>query len=232
LRAGLRFGGQEPGLDTAPALEVSAWWESREREHDVPYGYNGDRVAQGQTNLFWTRLLFAYATEKGTRFGMGTSFGGGTGVDRFSAYRLGGMLIQNSEFPLTLPGYFAQEIAARQYAHAWLRGGFPLDGQKKYVFNVFAAGASVTALPGTDPGGARHAGVGAGLEFSPLQGALHGMLSYGYSPTALRAGGRGAHGVAFSLEINFETVPQTPTRPMRPMRTQQGLRWLLGPLVP
>ena len=228
FRAGLRLGGQEPGLDVAPAMEVSTWWETRAREHSVAYGYNGDRTAQGQTNLYWSRILFAYTTDDGQRLGAGTSYGGGTNVDRFTAYRLGGMLIMNSEFPLTLPGYFAQEIAARQYGHVWLRGGIPLDGQKKYVANVFAAAASISPVAGTDPGGARHAGVGAGLEFTPLKGALHGMLSYGWSPTALREGGRGGQGIALSLEINFETPPKTPTPSMR---TQQGLRWLLGPFA-
>ena len=230
FRAGLRWGGQEPGLDRAPAMEVSTWWESREREHSIPYGYNGDRVAQGQTNLYWSRILFAYTMKDGVRLGAGTSFGGGTGIDRFSAYRLGGMLTTNAEFPLILPGYFAQEIAARQYAHLWLRGGVPLDDRKKFVFNVFAAGASITPVTGTDAGGAQHVGVGTGLEFAPRKGALRGMLSYGYSPTAERGGGRGGHGVALSLELDLAA----PTGPhiRRPTDTQQGLRWLLGPFGP
>ena len=224
FRTGLRLGGQPPGLDTAPALEVSAWWESHVRERTASYGYNGDRVAQERTNLYWSRVLFAYTLKDGVRLGAATSFGGGTDVDRFSAYRLGGMLTQNSEFPLVLPGYFSQEISARQFAHVSLRAGAALDDKKKYTVNVFAAGASITPVAGTDAGGARHAGVGTGLEFAPLKGALHAMLSYGYSPTALRGGRRGGDGVALSLEINFET----PTVPTRPIDTQQGLRWLLG----
>jgi hypothetical protein len=228
IRAGLRLGGQPPGLDRAPAGEASAWWESREREHSAPYGYNGDRVAQGQTNLYWTRFLIAYTMEDGTRLGAQTSFGGGTGIDRFSAYRLGGMLTLNSEFPLVLPGYFSQEIAARQYAHLWLRAGVPLDEMKKFVLNVFAAGASITPVAGTDAGGAQHVGVGTGLEFAPRKGALRGMLSYGYAPTAERGGGRGGQGVALSLELNLEAPTRADGR--RPTDTQQGLRWLLGPL--
>jgi hypothetical protein len=225
FRAGLRLGGQEPGLDTSPALEVSAWWESQVREHSIAYGYNGDRVAQGRSDLYWTRILFDYDTEAGTRFGAGTSFGAGTDVDRFSAYRLGGMLTQNAEFPMTLPGYFAQEIAARRFAHLWLRGGMPLDEKKRYTVNVFAAGATITPVEGTDSGGARHVGVGTSVEFTPLKGALHAMLAYGYSPTALRGGRRGGDGVALSVEINFETPPKGARRPKN---TQQGLRWLLG----
>ena len=230
FRAGLRYGGQPPGLDRAPAMELSAWWESREREHSIPYGYNGDRVAQGQTNLYWWRGLFNYTMKDGVRLGAGTSIGGGTGVDRFSAYRLGGMLTLNSEFPLILPGYFAQEIAAERYAHLWLRGGVPLDDMKKFVFNVFAAGATITPVTGTDAGGAQHLGVGTGIEFAPRKGALRGMLSYGYSPTAERGGGRGGHGVALSLELNLAATSNVPAS--RQTDSQQGLRWLLGPFSP
>ena len=228
LRAGLRFGGQEPGLDRAPAAEASVWWESWDREHNARYGYNGDRAAQGQTNLYWTRMLFAYTLENGTRLEGRTSFGAGTDVDRFSAYRLGGMLTLNSEFPMVLPGYFSQEVAARQVAHVYLRGGMALDDMKKYVLNVFAAGASIAPVEGTDAGGAQHAGVGTSIEFTPRRGALHGVLSYGYSPTALRGGGRGGQGVALSIELNLEPRKSKTGQPV--YDTQQGLRWLLGPL--
>jgi hypothetical protein len=228
FRAGLRFGGQEPGLDTAPAMELSTWWETRVREHSGAYGYNGDRMAQGRTDLYWSRLLFAYTTDSGKRIGLGASFGAGTGVDRFSAYRLGGMLTQNSEFPLILPGYFSQEIAARRFGHVWLRGGLPLDDRRKLIVNLFAAGASIAPVDGTDSGGTRHMGVGAGLEFTPIKGALSGMLTYGYSPTALRRGGRGGQGIALSFEVNFETPLKLTGHPMTP---QQGLRWLLGSLA-
>ena len=230
IRAGLRFGGQPPGLDRAPAGEASVWWETQGREHSVPYGYNGDRTAQGQTNLYWTRMLFAYTMEDATRLEARTSFGGGTGVDRFSAYRLGGMLTLNSEFPLVLPGYFSHEIAARQYAHLYVRGGMPLDDNRKLVLNLFAAGASITPVAGTDAGGAQHLGVGTSIEFAPRHGALRGVLSYGYAPTALRGGGRGGQGVALSIELNLE--PRKDKLGEAPYDMQQGLRWLLGPLAP
>ena len=230
FRAGLRFGGQPPGLDRAPAGEASVWWESWERQHKATYGYNGDRVAEGETNLFWTRMLFAYTLKDATKLEARASFGGGTSVDRFSAYRLGGMLTLNSEFPLILPGYFSQEVAARQYAHLYLRGGMPLDDNKKYILNVFAAGATITPVAGTDAGGAQHVGVGTSIEFAPRHGALRGILSYGYAPTALRGGGRGGQGVALSIELNLE--PRKEGLGRAPPDTQQGLRWLLGPLAP
>jgi hypothetical protein len=229
FRGGLRMGGQPPGLDKSPAGEASLWWESRAREHTLKYGFNGDRTTQGQTNLYWTRLLINYRLENGVRLGAGTSFGKGTGVDRFSAYRLGGMLLNNSEFPLPLPGYFGQEIAAREYAHVWLRGGMPLEETNRLVLNFYAAGASITPVTGTDAGGAQHMGLGTGLEFAPHKASFRGMISFGYAPTAARGGGRGGRGVAFSLEYDFTALERNAPPPTD---TQQGLRWMLGPFSP
>ena len=120
-RAGLRWGGQEPGLDRSPAAEVSAWWESRLRQHAGTYGFH-DLVARSKTNWFWARILFDYAVKSGTVLGGGFSAGGSTSADRFSAYRLGGMLTMTSEFPLPTPGYYFEDIAQR-HAHPRLRLG-------------------------------------------------------------------------------------------------------------
>jgi hypothetical protein len=140
------------------------------------------------------------------------------------------MMTLNSEFPLILPGYFSEEIKARQYAHVTLRGGFPLDDNKKYIINVFAAGATITPAAGTNAGGTNHAGVGTSIEFAPRNGALRGILSYGYAPTAVRGSERGGQGVALSVELNLE--PREEGLRHAPPYTQQGLRWLLGPLSP
>ncbi len=228
LRAGVRMGGQEPGLDKSPAMEVSFWGESYLREHRAVYGYGygGDREVHDKTNLYWSRILFSYKMKNGVRFEAITNFGAGSQIDRFSAYRLGGMLTQNAEFPYVLPGYFSQEIAARRFAHMYLRGGVALDDKKKYTINFFAAGASIAPVIGTDPGGAQHAGAGASFEFTPRKGAFHGMLAYGYSPTALRGDRRGGHGLALSMELNFETTSSR--NAALPMRNQTGMRWFLG----
>ena len=221
-RAGLRWGGQEPGLDRSPAAEVSAWWESRLRQHAGTYGFH-DRVARRQTNLFWARILFDYAVKSGTVLGGGFSAGGSTSADRFSAYRLGGMLTMTSEFPLPTPGYYF-EVIAQRYARTWLRLG-ALFRDERFFANLFATGAAIAPVQGTQPGGLQHAGLGAGLGFTPRKGALRTQLSYGYAPTAARAGGRGGHTLALSLEVNF-AHPRTSN--LRQPQTQQGLRWLLG----
>ena len=225
LRFGIRAGGQPPGLDKAPSGEISFWYEARDREHGGAYGYNGDRVAERATHLYWTRMLFTYAFPDNRRLGLGANLGSGTSVDRFSAYRVGGMLLNNSEFPMALPGYFSQEIAAEKVAHLWLRVGKPLTSERRVVFNVFAAGATIKPVPTTDAGGAQHFGVGIGMEFAPRKAALRGELKYGYSPTALRSGGRGGQGVALTLELN---LGETPPPIRRTQESQAGLRWLLG----
>lgn len=170
-------------------------------------------------------MLFKYRFPDNERLGAGVNLGGGTSVDRFSAYRLGGMLINNAEFPLTLPGYFSQEIAAERVAHMWVTLGKPLTAERRVVFNVFAAGATIKPVPSTDAGGSQHLGFGMGMEFAPRKAALHGMASYGYAPTAARGSGRGGHGVALSLELNLGT---TPPPSGHTTETQGGLRWLLG----
>ena len=92
--------------------------------------------------------------------------------------------------------------------------------------NLLAAGASVTPIPRTDPGGSLHAGMSVGLEFAPPGAALHGELTYGYSPTAVRGRRRGGQTIAIAFEIDFMT-PDVKARKDAQTR-QEGLGWLLG----
>lgn len=226
-RAGLRLGGQEPGLGRGPAMELSTWYETRVRDRPGRYGYNDDRFVRRNVNLYWMRFLLVMPAEGDeVRVAGGANVGGGDRLGRLAAYRLGGMLTQSSEFPLIIPGYFSQEIAAREYGHVWGRVGFPLERTRSFYLNLLAAAASVTPVGGTDPGGAFHAGMSLGLEFAPPKGALHGELSYGYAPRAIRGERRGGHSVALTAELDFMT-PDVKTR--RGAKTQQqGLGWLLG----
>lgn len=223
-RVGLRLGGQEPGMERSPALEFSMWYETRVRDRPAVYGY-GDRSVRRSVNMYWTRLLFVPPSDE-IRSSFGAGAGGADRLGRLDAYRLGGQLTQNAEFPLVLPGYFNQEIPAHQYAHFWARGGVPVTRSRKVYANLLAAVADVSPARGSDPGGVWHAGFGAGLEFSPRDGALHAELSYGFSPTALRGGRRGGHSLALTAEIDFLS-PDPKTRRGAKTR-QQGLGWLLG----
>lgn len=223
-RAGLRLGGQEPGIGGKPAFEVSTWYETRIRDRPGSYGYDRDRFVRREINLYWMRALLVMPPDLPVRASGGASVGGGDRLGRLAAYRLGGMLTQAAEFPLPIPGYFAQEIAAREFGHVWGRVGYPVSS--RWVLNAFAAGAAVTPIAGTDPGGVLHSGFGAGIEFAPRDGALHGELSYGFAPRAVRGSGRGGSGIALTMEIDFTTDDEN-TRKNAKTR-QEGLGWLLG----
>lgn len=224
LRGGLRLGGIEPGMDRGRALEFSVWEETRVYDRPAAYGFKGDRSVVRDVNLYWTRLMASLPGPKGTRVSGGVSGGSGDGIRRLTAYRLGGMLTQTSEFPLILPGYFSQEISARRYLHAWAHTGLPLS--KRFFLDLTAAGATITPVRGTDAGGLHHLGVSAGVSYAPAKGPIHALLAWGYAPTALRGTRRGGHAFAFSLEYDFLAPEAKPAVPG--MTRQQGLRWLLG----
>lgn len=225
-RAGLRLGGVEPGMDRGRAAEASVWAESRVRDRPASYGYNGDRFVRRNVNLFWTRLLVSLPAPHGTHASGGISAGGGGQIGRLTAYRLGGMQTQTSEFPLILPGYFNQEISARRFVHAWAHAAIPIRGMKHYYLNLTAAVAKIKPVYGTDPGGVNHAGLSTGVSYEAADGPLRAELVYGYAPTALRGTRRGGQSVALTFEYDFlttgfETGPESTTR-------QRGLRWLFG----
>ena len=76
------------------------------------------RQVQPTTDLYWLYAGLSYAwTNTGNQFTFALTAGGSDNADRFSAYRLGGVLPLAAEFPLTLPGYYYQEISARRFVH-------------------------------------------------------------------------------------------------------------------
>lgn len=226
-RAGIRAGGVEPGLDKGRAAEASAWLEKRVRDKPAAFGYEDDRTVARSVNLFWSRLHVSLPGPLETRVSGGLNAGAGGHVGRLSAYRLGGMGTQTAEFPLVIPGYFSQEISAVRFFHGWAQTAFPWRGSKRLFVVLSIAAAGVKPAPGTDPGSAQHVGYSAGLSHSPKKGGLHGQILYGYSPTALRGGRRGAHAFALTAEIDFLAPAETAPGPIQ--TRQQGLRWLFGP---
>ncbi|HUR47041.1 MAG TPA: hypothetical protein VMZ27_14275, partial [Candidatus Saccharimonadales bacterium] len=116
VRFGLRWGGREPVMRPDLAMEVSAWYEGQFRTGSGNYGYAGDRKVNPDSHLVWMRGLIAYTLpERKDNIALTLTLGTSFSVDRFSAYRLGGVLPLVSEFPLSLPGYYYQEINARQF---------------------------------------------------------------------------------------------------------------------
>ncbi len=133
LRTGLRWGGKEPLLAPDLGMELSAWYEGQYRVNHGRYGFNGDREVEAASQLLWGRALLAYTLPKSKdNFMVSITAGTSAEVDRFSAYRIGGVLPLASEFPLSLPGYYYQELSARRFVLGNGTFYMPLDAQKRW----------------------------------------------------------------------------------------------------
>ena len=205
VRAGLRWGGREPLLTPNAAMELSAWYEGDFRANDGSYGLVSDRVMEAQSHLFWGRALLIYTIpERGDHFSLNLTAGTSLGADRFSGYRLGAALPLAAEFPLNLPGYYFQEITARQFA---LMGGLytlPLDARKRWNLTGFAATAVVDYVGGMAQPGDWHTGVGGGLGYTSANKVWEITMGYAYGVDAIRSGGRGAHTVGLVAQYDLE----------------------------
>lgn len=237
-RTGLRWGGKEPLLFPSLAMELSIWYEGQFRTGSGRYGdttFNpaGDRALNQFSHLFWGQALLAYTlTNSGQSFYIILIAGGSVDADRFSTYRLGALLPLVSEFPLSLPGYYYQEISAENFV---LLGGnylIPLDHKDRWNLNFVATTAGVDYLDGLEQSGRWHSGVGAGLLYkSP---SLKVMVGYAYGIDAKRSGGRGAHSVGLLMQLDLEHARQLIYGPEQPARWRgwgpvlDGLKGIFG----
>lgn len=204
-RVGLRYGGREPLLTPNVAMELSAWYEADSRMNSGRFGFGGDRIAEAQTHLFWARALIAYRVpEREDYFSVNFTMGSSLSADRFTGYRLGAALPMAAEFPLSLPGYYFQEITARQFV---LLGGLytlPLDARKRWNLTGFAATAVVDYVAGMAQPGDWHTGVGGGLGYTSPSRVWEFTLGYAYGVDAIRTAGRGAHSVGLVAQYDLE----------------------------
>ncbi|PIR19489.1 MAG: hypothetical protein COV48_01700 [Elusimicrobia bacterium CG11_big_fil_rev_8_21_14_0_20_64_6] len=226
MRAGFRLGGKEPVLHPNLAMEISGWYEGRYRLAPMAYGFAGDRRAESDVQLLWARALLIYnKPESDRRFIALASGGTSLRADRFSAYRLGGDLPMAAEFPLSLPGYYYDEISARRYA---LLGGsyvVPLCRDKRtWTASLTASTALVEYAPGLDQRGKTHTGVGAGVAYLSHSKAWQVLTAYGYGVNAARGHGNGGHTVGLLVQFDFERV-QVPF--FHPSDPNSGLHHLL-----
>jgi len=205
VRAGARWGGVEPIIFPSLGMELSAWYEGSFRLNHGSYGLAGDRQVNDQAHRFWIRALLAYTLpELKHNFNISMTAGTSLNVDRFSAYRLGGILPLVAEFPLALPGFYFQEISARRFI---LFGGdysFPLDPAKRFDFTLYANSAAVDYASGLSQHGMWNSGVGGGLTYKSPSGAWKAAISYSYGLDAIRDHGRGAHSIAFLCQFDLE----------------------------
>jgi hypothetical protein len=157
------------------------------------------------SHLFWARALFIYTLpERHHNFTFSTTLGTSVHADRFSAYRLGALLPMASEFPLSLPGYYFQEITAQRFVLFSGQYLLPLDKRRQWNFTVFAASAGVDYLPGMEQPGNWLSGVGGGITYRAPSGIWQILFGYAYGFDALRHGDRGANTIGFALQFDLE----------------------------
>lgn len=223
-RAGLRWGGREPTLFPAMAMELSGWYEGQFRTGSGTYGF-GDRSVESQSHLFWAEAMLSYTMpELKHSFSVNLTAGTSLNADRFSAYRLGSMLPLVSEFPLSLPGYYYQELSADQFV--LLRGNYivPLDHRQRWNLSATAGTALVDYLSGLEQPGNWHSGVGAGILYVSPSWKI--MFAYGYGVDAMRSHGRGAHSVGVLVQFDLARARESQFKPEAPYRWR-GFQQLL-----
>ena len=227
VRTGLRWGGREPTLFPALAMELSVWYEGDFRPNADTYGF-GDRSLQSSTHLFWCEALLAYTLPHLKHsFYLGLTAGTSIHPDRFSAYRLGALLPLSSEFPLSLPGYYYQEISAQRFV---LLGGnyiVPLDHNHRWNLSVIATSAVVDYLPGLEQPGNWNTGVGGGVFYTSP--AWRVMLGYGYGVQAIRTHGRGANSIGLLVQLDLAHAKEAFYKP-EPASHWRGLQRFIGVL--
>lgn len=213
VRAGLRLGGKEPLLRPNLAMEVSTWHEGRYRLAPTAYGFGRDRRIERDSHLFWGRALLIYnRPTSAERFIAILTGGASIRADRFTAYRLGGDLPMAAEFPLSLPGYYYEEVSARRFA---LLGGtwiIPVSRDKKtWTASATVSSALVDYAPGFDQRGKSHSGIGLGAAYLSRSRAWQVLAGYGYGINAARGHGNGGHTVGLLMQVDFRRV-QAPFR--------------------
>jgi len=219
VRTGLRWGGIEPTLFPALAMELSIWYEGQFRTDSGTYGFNGDRAVEEQSHLFWAEAALSYTLPESqqniyVRLTAGTS----VDADRFSAYRLGGFLPLVAEFPLSLPGYYFQEISAQQFVLLNANYLLPLDKSQRWNLDANAATAVVDYLPGTGQPGNSLTGVGGGIFYRAPSDRFKIMLDYAYGIDALRSQGRGAQSIGVLMQWDLGPAHGEGFHPAHPDR--------------
>ncbi len=205
VRAGLRWGGKEPVMSPDLGMELSAWYEGQFRTEYGKYGFNGDREVRPSSHLFWGRALLIYTLPRlKHNFSLSLTAGTSLAADRFSSYRLGGVLPLVAEFPLSLPGYYFQEISARRFALLSGQYSLPLDQAKRWNLSAMGTVAAVDYVSGLSQPGKIHSGAGLGIGYKSKNDAWEIAATYSYGFTAIRSHGRGAQNIGLIFQYDLE----------------------------
>jgi hypothetical protein len=202
---GLRFAGNQPILYPDLGLELSAWAERQWHLNNDPYGFHDDRAISPATNLYWVYAGLDYSfKQSGNKFSLHITSGGSTDADRFSAWRLGGVLPLITEFPLEIPGYYYEELTAIRFTHYYASYSIPVDHEHRWDLRFEAATARLNYLPGFAQQSDWQTGAGCGIDFTPKNKDYQIVLRYGYGLNALRHGVAGAQSVGILFQYDFE----------------------------
>ncbi len=228
FRMGLRWGGREPLMLPDLAMELSVWYEGEFRGEPGRYGYSGDRTLERESHNVWARALLTYTLpECKHNFGVNLTTGAGSDMDRLSAYRLGGNLPLYSEFPLSLPGYYFQEISARSFVLLGGNYNLPLDPKQNWWITGSAATAYVDYLKGLEQPRRWNSGVGAGAVYRSPTDSWQVALAYGYGIDAIRSHGRGAHSLAILVQFDLDSAKRRFFDPTDNIDRSRGLQSIM-----
>jgi hypothetical protein len=203
-RIGLRLGGKGPVLFPSVAMELSIWAESLNRGNSGDYGFDEDRNVSTSVGRYLAHAHISYAFDRGDNISLSITAGDTTESDRFSAFRLGGVLPLVAEYPLIIPGYYYQELSAKRFVLFDGRYGVPLDDAKQWQVYAAVSTAVMRQLRETREGGNWHSGVGGGLVYRTESDMWKVGLTYGYGIDAVRDGRHGAHVAGMFVQFDFE----------------------------
>jgi hypothetical protein len=210
------------------AMELSVWYEGEFRTEPNRYGFNGDRNVEAASHLFWGRGLLTYTLpELKHNFGVSVTAGTGLNLDRFSAYRLGGNLPLSSEFPLSLPGYYYQELSAQSFVLLVGSYSIPLDSKQRFRVNATVATGWVNYLEGLGQPGNWNTGVGGGIIYRSPSDSWQVALAYGYGVDAIRSDGRGGQSVSILVQFDLDRTKRRLVDPSDNVPRSGGMQHFL-----
>jgi len=126
---------------------------------------------------------------------------------------------------LSLPGYYYQEISARQFVLMNANYLFPLDKEKRWNVTLNYSIAVVDYLAGGQQAGNSVSGVGGGIQYRTPDDHFKVMLTYGYGIDAIRDGGRGAHSVGLLMQLDLGKMHSKSFNTTQPSHWR-GWQWL------
>jgi hypothetical protein len=227
IRTGLRWDGKEPTLFPSLAMELSAWYQGELRQQADTYGFaNNPYKVERDSHNFWGEALLAYTfTNINHTFFLSVIGGSSIDADRFSAYRLGALLPLVSEFPLSLPGYYYEELSAKSFV---LFGGnylMPIEKTQRWNLDITGSTAYVDYLPGLSQPGHQNSGVGGGILYKTP--CFKVMLGYAYGIDAIRTHGRGANSIGILMQLDWSRAKNEMFNPTQPS-LWQGMQRVFG----